>query len=268
MFAVIRYLLKQDFKNNYFSKWYIFSEVLSIGIGLSIYWFTSKALSPHFSQNLEWYQLNYFSYVVLGEAFLMLPLQAFNSGGRIVKGMIVDGIIDGFICIPGAIPRLINSSIFSVLVRDLIYMMLMLVSAKLFLGLNNSWASLAVAMTLMFIFMPGFLGLGQMVAGIVIYLGRGQGLLAQAIGLISVLSGVYFPLSIFKEFKFNGLINLHPYSFYLSGVREYLAFTKIDLSFFIYACLFALISLLFGHLAIKKALILLRKKGLHLFAYY
>ncbi|MCB0390637.1 MAG: hypothetical protein KDD58_05080 [Bdellovibrionales bacterium] len=268
MFNLIRLFLKQDLKNNYFSKWYVLTDIIALITSLFIYWLTSKALSPHLSQNLNWYQTDYFTYVVVGEAFMLIPLQALNAGARSVKGLIMDNILETIICLPGAVSTIIQSMLFSSLARDFVYMWSMLLISKLFLGLNIEWHTIVYAHFTLIIFLPGFIGLGLISSSIVLYFGRGQGALNHFSAIISVLSGVYFPITIFEEVRLDSFFDIFPFTIYLESIRKINNHQNLEFHIFIYAIIFGLIGYLSGLCAIKKALNLLRKKGLHIFTFY
>ncbi|MCB9026643.1 MAG: hypothetical protein H6625_10025 [Bdellovibrionaceae bacterium] len=268
MFKLIRWLFKQEFKNHYTSAWYLVSELASLLLGLFIYKMTSKALSPHLSQDLEWMGLDYFSFVILGEALLMVPLQAFSGGGRIIKGLIVDGIVENFICWPGALKKILTNLVLATLVKDFLYILVMLIIAKLFFGISISWMSLSVTLVYLLLFIPGFFGLGMLTSAIVLYLGRGQGLLGQISGLLSVMSGVYFPLGLFSDLNLNQFLQFQPFSYFLITCRNAINIKHLTLEPLIYALAFAFIAILFGSWVFNRAVTLLRQKGLHLYAHY
>ncbi len=186
-------LLWRQEKREQFPTWIsIFTFALSSFFELSIYWFTSKALG----NNLEYFG-NYFQFVVLGQLVVFLPIHLLSCFSFGIKQARQYGTLDAYLLLPMVLEKKIVFCALGSILRNLFHWIVFFAQATLVFGLSLSLEQWVWLFLLQVIFLPLFLAAGLTAAGVFLYFGRGVGVFHIFAQALAIVSGVYFPLSIF-----------------------------------------------------------------------
>ena len=247
----LRFGLLAQWREHYPRKWYIVNSFLSAVIALWVYKMTSKAIGPGIIGE-EWGGLDYFSFIVIGELALLLPLSALDSFSRGVRYAHFSGFLD-FILLQCEKPfRKLFEISASTLLRDLMDLFFQFSLAYFFFDLQFSPGQFLSYLSMLILSFPSFMIFGALVGLMILVTGRGGGLVGQALFIVSILSGVYFPTTVFPEWVQNYVVSNLPTAAIAESVRGggFPSFISVLIwvgSFFFLAVLFRY----FGPLSLK-----------------
>lgn len=184
---------------------------------LAVYWFTSRAMGPAFS-----FSGDYFTFVVVGESMLLIPLTLWSGVGAGIRSGTNDGSLELFLTLPLPAPAVLALQAAAIVPREAVRLAVTwLVAASVF-GLSVSAWRLAEVLALQLFAAPLFLGIGLMAGGALVRLGRGHAALAQLGTLATVLSGAYFPLSVLPDPVREWSRLLSPFTWVMDTARQML----------------------------------------------
>ncbi|MBT4761628.1 MAG: hypothetical protein HOO06_08035 [Bdellovibrionaceae bacterium] len=258
--TLLQYTFLKELKNNFFSKWSYLTFILADLGSLFVYFYTAKAFIPKsdFSAQVGG---DYFSFIVLGELTLLIPVTLLSLYSQQIKQCYFNGTLD-LLRVSG---RGIEKNIISLATPKLLIVLVKIIITFLFaILLFDFHMPLKVSfgfLVLQLISLPCFLGIGLAAAAVVIYFGRGDKALVVASNFLTVLAGVYFPLTVFSENIQSILVNFSPFGLLLNTVRE-LSTGNLSLEtnmVFIYF-LVSLVIFLLGYASIGISFKLLMKK--------
>ena len=241
---------------------YLF-EIISILISLVIYYFTSKAFNSSVASGLTSYGVDYFSYIVLGEVLLAIPLYFLEGPYRNLKTAVIEGTWETMISLPKSpFKSLVYISTFD-LPRVVLRCFITLALAVVFFGLRISPMEFIQISFFQILAIPFCFGFGLIACSLFILSGRGQAVIAYLTTLTAFLSGGFFPISVFPEWLREASYLISPFTFLLENSRLIIA-GRMELNQFIYACATIIVwSAVFfaGHLAVGKAMYFRKKNG-------
>ena len=245
-------LWKQE-KREQFPTWLsIFAFALSSVFELSIYWFTSKALGNH----LEYFG-NYFQFVVLGQLVVFLPIHFLSCFSFGIKQARQFGTFDAYLLLPMPIERKIFTCAWGSILRNLFHWAIFFSLATLVFGFSLPLQKWIWIFALQLAFLPLFIAAGFMAAGVFLYFGRGIGVFHIVSQALAILSGVYFPLSIFPPLQTMGQAS--PFQLILQLSRE-TPFSAPGLSLGLWV-IWSLLFLALAPLALRFGLQAMRIRG-------
>ena len=141
MYSFIIPLLKRDIKNYYPSKW-------SFPVGLSIefttllfIFYTSKAFIPD-ADIFKNDNIDYFSYIVIGDLCFRLPSLLIMSFTRILKNHGIEGSLDHLFLTPGSFHVKLLKESHGIIILEAIKIVFVLIMATLCFNLHISIKSL------------------------------------------------------------------------------------------------------------------------------
>mgnify|MGYP000079559139 CR=1 FL=1 len=213
-------IFKMSLKNQYSHRTSHFLEILSIIISMFVYFYISKAFSSSVEGELSAYGGDYFSYVVFGEIFLMLPLHFLDSPYRKIRSSIVEGTFETYLSLPISTNRLVLLLSSWNLVQVLKRILLTLLIACIFFGLRIPFSSLVQLILLQIVSSFAFLGLGLCVSCSILFFGRGGSLLGYLNTIISISAGSFFPISVLPSWLSNSSRILSPFTLLLENTRS------------------------------------------------
>ncbi len=250
------FLLKKNFRDlgkNPF--WVLCAEMLASATGLAVYWFTSRAIGPALS-----FGGDFFSYVVWGELALMIPLTLWNGAALQVKSATHDGTLEVFLTLPSPISLLLSAQTVALLPRELLRIAVTLALAAGIFGLRVTPVGLAGFALWQLAAVPFFLGLGVLGAAVLVTFQRGSSALAHAGTLLSVLAGVYFPLTAVPERLAEVSRRLSPFTALVEGVRGALE-GRLALASLLTLFSLGLFVIAAGIAALESSFVTLRRRG-------
>ncbi|MBT3583356.1 MAG: ABC transporter permease [Halobacteriovoraceae bacterium] len=256
-------LFKLNFKDNYYQKIALFSELVASLLGLTIYWYTSKAFAPAIAETLTKYHTNYFTFMVIGEVFLYFPIYFMEGFSRKLRMSMADGTFETLLSLPVS-PIKTNIVIgIQGIARELARLTLFITLAALCFGLRFDPLYFAQGLLLQIAYLPVFLGLGLLISSVVMITGRGNGLVAFLNTGASLLAGGYFPIEVFPNIVQKLALKLSPFTAILQSTREILI-GKLDLNDFLTPVIWSVILLPSGIYLFKWAIINFKRKGIPL----
>ena len=255
--------MRLDFRDRYSSYWAAFGELVAVVMGLLIYSYTAKAFAPAFSPVLGTHTTDYFTYVLVGELVLLVPLQLVENMTKNLKQFVSQGTIDPLLMLPSrpqAAPVLL--SLAAVPRESLRVAVTILLGLTLF-SFSVSPSGLLLAFVLQLLALPVFLGIAMLACAVLVVFGRGYGLLAYAMTAAAVVAGAYFPTSVLPEALQNfGLIS--PFNALLEGTRLVLssgaAISQIQATAWTMVK-WGIVSLPIGYVALGMSLAYFRRRG-------
>jgi hypothetical protein len=211
-------MARVDFRERYGSVYIVAGELIGMGLGLTIYWFTARAFAPVFGTD-------YFTFVVVGELATMVPMQLFAGLASAMRSAAAQGTLDAMLALPvrPQTPALLFAV--STLPREFLRIALTLAVSIAIFGLKAPGAGLLGLFALQLAALPVFLGLALLVTGVIVTLGRGSGMLGQVGTAATALAGAYFPTSVLPPAVERVLVEISPFNAVVSATRAVLGET-------------------------------------------
>jgi len=228
MIQLLRLFIRRNLRDTYGNGWFALTEVLSVAAALIIYWYTAQAFGASFksvSGSADW---DYFSYVVWGEALLTVPMMLMTGVERSLIAAVNDGTFELFLTVRRPTPLIFTFSALGMVPKEAFRALLSLVAAAVFFRLQFNARALIPVLLIEMISIPVFLGLGLMLASLILLFGRGSGVVHQLGMLLMILAGTYFPVSLFPESVVFISRHLSPFTYLLSNLRGILAGEAVD----------------------------------------
>lgn len=194
---------------------------LSVVGNLFVYWCTSQAFtsSPEFA---EYVQGDYFTFVLLGEAVLMIPMALLTAFTQSLRTLNDGGVVDlFFLSQRSSLTTLFVMSSSLVLLQALQMLLTVFLGGVVF-SLQIQWSQWPEFFLFLLSGLPLFCGLGLLNGAAVLFLRRGDHFLLSVSGVLAVLSGVYFPVQVFPTWA-QSLLAVSPWTHWLEQGRALLA---------------------------------------------
>lgn len=262
MLIFFHYALLNEMRLQFPSRKYFLILLLSQVLTLWAFALTSKAFTPFTSNQVSWMQLNYFSYVVLGEIILMLPLSLMEVYTKSIRFVFINKLELDMIMGKRGLLKLSYLSM-SMVLREFIYLITFIFLAYIFFDFQIPLKPLLLGLSMAFFSLPLFLAIGAIIGTLVLITGRGSTLTSHVNFLFSVCAGVYFPLEVFSSKTREWLMLLSPSTRLLVDVRELIFIFQPMKSFnlLIYFLVWATILWCIVLFLYPRAISRLRKKG-------
>jgi ABC-type multidrug transport system permease subunit len=257
---------KKTLRENYPSRWVVFSTIGTTFLTLIIYWYTAKAFRPTF-EILGELGNDYFTFVVVGELLMAVPLIFLATGVSEFRGFMMNGTIEPLMVSQTPFHKTLLIATFGHALVALIQYALMVVLAVSFFSLNLPLLNVLPTLIFQLLTYPLFIAFGLFAGGIYLFFGRGAGLVSAVGSVINVFSGVYFPTSVFPPMLESALRIASPYHLLIEESRKLLAFgwqastSQAALSFLVLGAILLPTSLWFIKIAITKH----QRRGISLF---
>ena len=188
------------------------------------------AFAGSVNEFLTLYKTSYFSYIVLGEILLSLPLYYIDAPLRQVKYCMHTGVFQTFMSLPiSKLRACFLMSHFGIL-RVLLRVVLTFIIASLFFGLKIPTAAFFSILIYIVTILPFCFGLGLIILTIFLITGRGQAALGYISTMIAFFSGALFPISVLPQWLTNYVLPYFPITRYLDGLRLLIAGGKMKIS--------------------------------------
>lgn len=257
-------LIRVDFRNHYYHPLTLLSEIIAILGTLIIYWFSSKAFTLAVQSYLH---QDYFSYLLIGDLVLSTPLYFIDTFVRKIRLSIHDKTFQTLLCLPLRIIHIMLTLGLSGLTRDILRTIITFALAVVFFNFHFEWLNLFKIILFQLLFIPPFLALGITISLLILYMGRGEGVLGYINTVGSFLAGAFFPIAVLPVWLQKSTQILSPITFLLEQSRQILhtGSPSLSLPAFIATLLtwyFILIPI--SLIAYKKIIFRLHKKGFQL----
>ena len=228
MIQILKFLLIRNFRESYSTRWVVVGEWLIILVSLLTYWYTARAFAPALDPHLPLFQPDYFSFLLVGETMLFVPLVLFEGPSRMIRNAVNEKTLDIYsLSLSG--PQAVYSLASLMLIpREAIKISVTLLIAALFFHFQVPYQrSLAIGLGIM-TGIPAFLGLGLVAAAVLVRFGRGGTVMNYFSSIATILAGAYFPITVLPETVQKGAQIFSPFTVYLDSLRRLFAFGWAD----------------------------------------
>jgi ABC-2 type transport system permease protein len=240
----------------------VLSELASVSVGVAMFALFGRMINPDVLPSFGGHKPSYMEFAAVGivlGAFIQVGLARVSVA---IQGEQARGTLESLLTTPTATPTIFLGSVMYDLVYVPLRTCLMLAGIVLLFGLDYQAAGVLPAALYLLAFLPFVWGLGMANAAFTLTFRRGAGVFTIAVTLVTIGSGVYFPLSILPE-PAAAIAPFNPIWIVAEGMRESLIagdWSALDLKILTLPLL-SLCSLVFGLAMIRLALRRERERG-------
>jgi len=259
MFNALIYFIIREKRNVLSSKIVLPARFLSSTLNILMYYFASIAFKPEegvFSSLKDW---SLFEFLIIGEITLFFIMESLIIYAHKTRSIIFQNCLDPLLNTLTSFPKcllLMGFSGYVISALTIIYEVLLIV---VFFDFGYSPFAVFKAVILNLAFLPLFIATGLTASGMLIIFRRGGSFLGYLTGALGVLSGAYFPTSVFPKWLESSINLFNPIQVLIKITRSILKNQPLEFSFYIYvsiaigAGLFSLfLSILFLNYAINN----------------
>jgi len=195
-----------------------FMQFLGNVVLLGLLYYMGKAVGPQSLPALERYGGNFLAFVLIGIALTDCVLVSLMSFATQVREAQTTGTLEATLLAPVSLSTiLIYSSLWSYFLSAVRFLLYLVVGALLY-DLNLGRADLLAAAIIFLLTVLCFMGIGILMAGIVLLVKRGEAILSVLGYVVMLVTGVLFPVTLLPAWmqKLSALI---PLTHALEGMR-------------------------------------------------
>lgn len=206
--------------------------------------------------------LNYFDFIVAAELALYIPLYLIEAPMRNLKEQIDSKVFNTLITLKWSTLSILISSCYNDFLRVIWRLVLSLGVLTFFFETSLNIKHIKAAVILMILNIPFALAVGMFLCALYLYFGRGQFLVGQINVFLSVLSGAFFPITVFPKILNEFVSQYIPFANYLTSLRN------ADLSNLSYqSAIFWIVILFFIFKFFKKSLGVYSQRGFSIYRF-
>ena len=255
--------LKKDFLWAYSYKISFFGHFFGILVTVFIFFFLSETFAMSQSPHLKQYGNNYFLFAIIGMSIVDFISTCLRSATKSIREAQAFGYID-MVLNAKISPRyfVICSMIYPCCI-GLVRVFLYLLVANLFKDFELSFLTIIYAVLLSILTLLPFLGVGLLAASFVLAFKQGDPVNFFVNMLITVFSGVIFPVSVLPE-ALQYVSNMIPVTYGLDMIRKVIIFNSSDyisLAIIFYLLLFFAVLLALGVFAMDRTIAAIKLSG-------
>lgn len=198
------------------TKFSFLAYVISTYISLVILFYTSKAIGKSFFAT----NLDYFSYILVGELGLLLVSSVLQQSLTLVRMWMARGIFSYILTIPTSPLKIVVMQLLSKIPKTLMLVLLQLILASLFFDFEISFMQMMVLIFYPVLSLLMFIGLSLIVVSLFLFFGRGQSIVYYLTTILTILGGAYFPLDVLPNWV-QSLSDFNPFALTLIPIRQY-----------------------------------------------
>lgn len=258
---LIRKILQLERLNLYPKYWAYLGELFGILMTLVIYHFTAKAFAPNLENRLQFYGMDYFSFVLIGELGMSIPAYLFSNPAIRLKELSSNGALTALMTYPWSLRQILFhwvsagalveiARIFTnILLAFLIFDFVLPIHGYLYSAFFILYSAVA------------FIGLGFLGAAIGLFLGRGGGVLNYISTLSLFLAGAYFPIEVFPSYVKDIGTYISPFNPLMLLIRQSFSAVSFDIPSILALTFWNILGLALGVISLQLAETQMRRKG-------
>lgn len=220
MVKAVRDFTLMDLKEYYPSIWAWGGLLVATVMSLLIYWYTSQAFAPVISQMAGGATMSYFTFIILGEFALMIPILLMEAPTQVVKQAVSTGAMTTFLQLPCATSTPVITWSLAKVPTELLRLFLNFILIFGLFGAVLKSTMIVNIVLLSLLTAPVFLGLGLIASSFVVAFGRGEKALSFAVTTLSVFSGIYFPIGVLPNVAQESVRSSSPLYWVLEKARN------------------------------------------------
>ena len=194
--SVATAFLKRDLSLSISYRMAFLLQLFGIFFNVAVFYFLSSLLGGAVAPQLEMYGGDYFSFVLVGLAFTgYMGLSLSNFASSIREGQTM-GTLEIMLLSPTRLSSILFSSALWPYLQTTINVVIYLIMGTLLFGFSVSHANFLTAIVVLILSIMSFSGIGILSAAMVLVLKKGDPIAWLFGSVSSLLSGVYYPISI------------------------------------------------------------------------
>lgn len=214
-------LMKRDWSTFSSYRTQLFSTIFGMFMSLALYYFLSKLVHVASFPSSK----DYFAFVVVGMVIVTV-LQSTMGIANTLRGELVAGTFERLVLSPfGAVAAMVSMMVFP-FVMALFSSLVMLVLATLVFGVHLHWDTAALGVPIALLGTGVFTAFGMLLAAVTIVFKRAAGGLGFVLTVISLTSGLYFPISLLPGYL-RWISNVQPFTPSVDLLRNVLVGTPL-----------------------------------------
>jgi len=194
-------------------------QFLGMFLVVATFYFLSKVIGGAMSDPLDEYGGDYFSFVLLGLAlstYMTLGLQTFSTAIR--EGQIM-GTLEIMLLSPTKLNVILLSSAVWAYAFDSLKVFLLLILGTTVFGVSFAQSNVLAALVILVFSIACFASVGIISAAFTIVLKKGDPISWAMAGLSTLLSGVFYPVTVLPEWL-KGFSSVLPLTYALNAMRH------------------------------------------------
>lgn len=195
LFILPKLVWKNEMRENFPAVFSKLAFAAGILLELSLYYFTSRT----FGEQISLKEGSYFNFVIVGELAVMLPLGIVSALLFSARDGIQNGLLEFYMTLPGKKFTPLFTISLGPILRQLIYVVVFIFTAFALFGFRLSLEQFGWILLVQALALPGFLALGLIFTAFFLRYGRGASSFDFFLKAGMILSGVYFPTTVFPE---------------------------------------------------------------------
>ncbi len=217
MIGVLIAFLKKDFENATSYKLSFFLDIANIFLSIISFYYLSKLIGSSASGILEKYDVDYFSFYVVGAAFSVYFWNSFSSVTGTIQSGQANGILEIMLATPTRFPIILfGSSLYGLCYSTLAAAYYMI--AGFFLGVHFHFANILTIIVIFILTIISFTSMGLISAASILIFKRADPI-AWFIGSAgSLLGGSLFPVTILPSWL-QAISHILPITYALDAMR-------------------------------------------------
>lgn len=193
----LKILIRANFRENYPGILPWVGEIFAIFVSLLIYKFTAASFSPNFQ--LPGIHNDYFEFILIGELALAIPMTLIDGMVKFIRRLSSGAALEETLLQSDfGLQTLLLGGV-SEVPRTMFHMLSTMILAFCFFNFKTTLLGVLSFVLVQIFFIPVFTGLGMVLVSFYCFFGRGLKVISSIALGMSILSGAYFPTSVFSE---------------------------------------------------------------------
>jgi ABC-2 type transport system permease protein len=195
------------------------SDILAIAVQAAMFGFIAKLVDDSRLPTYAGVQAGYFEFVMIGVVITTVSGLLLQRVATAIRQEQMIGTLEALLISPASATTVQAGSVAFDLVFIPVRMAVLMLAVALTLGLDFDAGGALPALALVVAFLPFVWGLGLLAAAAIVTFRRGTGVLGATMGLLGLVSGAFFPLSLLPLWL-QRLAEANPVAIVMEGTRQ------------------------------------------------